>query len=102
MPATPTYNEKPAAATIRDGFYLVLTTLSPTPGKDGDHGSYRIAPCSSSDKHSRANAAPVNFDPVTHPIIAAHYFGVGPLRPIDHIHLRRLRSHRKVLRIHKP
>ena len=64
--------------------------------------SYRIALCSSSGKHFRANTAPVKFDPATHPIIAAHYFGVGPLRPIGHIHLRRPRSHRKVLRILKP
>jgi len=66
--------------------------------------SYRIAPCSSSGKQIRANTAPVNFDPATYPIIAAHYFGVGPLRPISigEIHLRRLGSHRKVLRSLKP
>ena len=64
--------------------------------------SYRIAPCSSSGKHIRANTAPVNFDPATYPIIAAHYFGVGPLLPIGHIHLRRPWSHHKILRIHKP
>ncbi len=45
---------------------------------------------------------PATFDPVTHPILAVRYFGVGPLLPIGHIHLRRPRSHRKVLRTLKP
>ncbi len=37
MPATTTPNEKPAEATIPGGLDLVLTTLSPTPGKGEDH-----------------------------------------------------------------
>ena len=32
-----------------------------------------------------ANTAPVNFNPATHPILARHFFGVGPLRPIGQI-----------------
>ena len=43
------------------------------------------ARCSSHAKRSGANTAPVNFDPATHPIIARHWFGIEPLRPIAHV-----------------
>ncbi len=31
------------------------------------------------------DSAPANFDPASHPIIARHFFGVEPLRPIDDV-----------------
>ena len=37
MPLLFTHNEEPTAATDHGGLNFVLTTLSPTPGKDEDH-----------------------------------------------------------------
>ena len=34
---------------------------------------------------SGANTAPVNFDPVAHPILATHFFGIEPPRPVGPI-----------------
>ncbi len=42
--------------------------------------------CRSSRAKSReGNTAPVNFDPATHPILAAHWFGVEPVHDIGPI-----------------
>ena len=38
MPVTTTINKKPAEAMTPGGLILALTTLSPPPGKDEDHG----------------------------------------------------------------
>ena len=33
----------------------------------------------------RAHSSPADFDPAACPILARHFFGVGPLRPIGQI-----------------
>ena len=51
-----------------------------------------------------ANTAPVSFDPAAHPIIARHWFGVEPLRPIGQIAAEvgvDIRRRRKVQRFHR-
>jgi hypothetical protein len=55
-------------------------------------------------KRHGANTAPVNFDPATHPIIARHWFGVEPLRPIGQIAAEAvadLRRRRHVQKVHR-
>ena len=55
-------------------------------------------------KRSGANAAPVNFDPATHPIIARHFFGVEPLHTIDQTAtevVADLRRRRHIQQVHR-
>ncbi len=40
---------------------------------------------SSSAWRSGANTAPADFDPVAHPIISKHFFGIEPLRSIGEV-----------------
>lgn len=50
------------------------------------------------------DSAPANFDPVSHPIIARHFLGVEPLRPIGEIAVEAvadLRFQRQVKRLHR-
>ncbi len=66
--------------------------------------SYITTARPSSAKRRGANTAPVNFDPATHPIIARHWFGVEPLRPIGQIAAEAvadLRRRRHVQKVHR-
>ena len=47
---------------------------------------------------------PADFDPAAHPIIAKHYYGIEPLRPIDQIATEaaaNIRFRRQVEQLHK-
>lgn len=62
----------------------------------------RIASCAEAASGSR-DCLPVSFDASAHPIIARHWFGVGPLRPIGEVTVEvmaDLRFRRKVRRLH--
>ena len=66
--------------------------------------SYITTARPSSAKRRGVNTAPVNFDPATHPIIARHWFGVKPLRPIGQIAAEAvadLRRRRHVQKVHR-
>lgn len=39
----------------------------------------------SSANRDRADTTPINFDPADYPILARHWFGIEPLRPISQI-----------------
>lgn len=51
-------------------------------------------------KRSGANTTPVNFDPATHPILAAHWFGVEPLHDIGPIAAEAASNRRRQRQIH--
>ncbi len=53
------------------------------------------ARCSSRAKSRGSNTAPVNFDPATHPILAAHWFDAEPLHPIGPIAAKIVASPRR-------
>ena len=50
------------------------------------------------------NTVPVDFDAADHPILAAHWFGLAPLRPIGQIPVEApasLRRHRQFEHVHR-
>ena len=66
---------------------------------------YTSTPCVATDSDgSPAELTPADLDPGTHPIIARHFFGVEPLRPIGQIAVEvvaGMRFRRQVLRLHR-
>ncbi len=62
-------------------------------------------PCVATDSDgSPAELTPADLDPGTHPIIARHFFGVEPLRPIGQIAVEvvaGMRFRRQVKRLHR-
>ena len=51
--------------------------------------------------HGReANTAPSNFNPVTHPILATHFFDVEPPRPVAEV-TSSLRRQRQIEHVHR-
>ena len=62
------------------------------------------ARASSPTRFNGANTAPVNFNPATCPIIARHWFGIEPFRPIGQIAaevVADLRFPRQVQKLHR-
>ena len=67
--------------------------------------SYITAPRVATDNvGSAAELTPAGLDPATHPIIARHWFGIEPLRPISQIAAEAvadLRRRRHVQKVHR-
>ncbi len=62
------------------------------------------ARASSPTRFNGANTAPVNFNPATCPIIARHWFGIEPFRPIGQVAaevVADLRFRRRVQQVHR-
>ncbi len=61
------------------------------------------SPAASRGKHNGVDAAPIDFDPADHPIIARHVFGVSPFPPIGEAAARvaaDLKRQHQVTRLH--